>query len=598
MRLILLFFPLALCAKVPLLAVSELTPRGVSKNDAAIIADRFRSELLGTGKVRVLERTEMAKILQEQAFSKSGACDSGQCAVEIGRLLAVDRMVVGSVGRIGGLYTVGVRLLDVGSGEILFSANKDQEGGMDRLLVEAVPELATKLADGAVSTSLIKPPKSGFGDLQVTLSEPDAKLFLDGKTISGESPYFFEHLESGVHKLVARTGNRYAEASVELAPDDLQKVSLSLVLGMGAIKLLSEPMGARVFLDDREIGETPLKKVDVPAGNHGIRLERSGFRDTAFSMDVVMEATATQKIRLESCGTLELTSNAKISPKLWRDYDTIRPTAPNRIQLRPGTWRLRPNPDKDWVSRDTMFEIRAGEKVRLDLVFKRYYATLKVRAPNNAKVVLDGRHIGMAPLEYGFLEPGSHGLEIALADSTWQQEFQAESGQILPFFVGVERPSALLRIRSEKPGHVYLDDSYGGPLALDSSRLFFKRYEWRSDTLESGKHLLVVTNDGFQGLDTTIHLARGTIAELDARWKRITPPKTPVSTMGNGSAAGSSSPIAVLSGVGAAVSAGVFVYWGMQPYEAGSKRGSEVLSKLLISGAITLVLGLVAVASP
>lgn len=598
MRLILLFLPIALCAKVPLLAVSELTPRGVSKNDASIIADRFRSELLETGKVRVLERTEMAKILREQAFSRSGACDSGECAVEIGRLLAVDRMVVGSVGRIGGLYTLGVRLLDMGTGEILFSANKDQEGGMERLLVEDVPELAAKLSEGAVSTSSFQVRKPGFGDLQVALSDPEAKLFLDGKPVSGESPYFLEHLESGVHKLVAKSKNKYAEASVELAPDDLQKVVLTLVPGNGAIRLYSEPMGAMVFLDGQEIGETPLKKADVPAGLREIRLEREGFFDTTFRVDIDMDATATRKIRLAPCGVLELSSNTPIHPVLWRDLDTLRPSRTDRIQLRPGAWRLRPNPDRDWIARDTAIEIRVGEKLRLDLAFKRYYATLKVRAPDDAKVVLDGRHIGMAPLEYGFLEPGVHNLEIPLRDSTWRREFHAESGQVLPFFVGVERPSALLRIRSEKPGQVYLDDAYAGPLALDTSRFLFKRYEWRSDTLESGKHLLVVTSDGFQGLDTTIHLARGAMVDLEARWKRVSPPPLPASAMGTGSSAGPGSPIAVLSGLGAAVSAGAFVYWGTQPYEAGTRRGGEVLSRFLISGALTLVLGLVAIAAP
>ena len=121
--------------------------------------------MLKTGKVRVLERSEMNKILREQAFQKSGACDTSECAVEIGRLLSVDRMVVGSVGKLGNLYTLSVRLLDVGTGEILFSVNEDREGRLEDLLVEAVPSLASKLAAGAVDANGVKSGGVGTGDL-------------------------------------------------------------------------------------------------------------------------------------------------------------------------------------------------------------------------------------------------------------------------------------------------------------------------------------------------------------------------------------------------------------------------------------------------
>jgi len=47
----------------------------------------------------VMERSEMALVLQEQSFQQSGVCDQSSCALEIGKILSVDRMVVGSVGQ-------------------------------------------------------------------------------------------------------------------------------------------------------------------------------------------------------------------------------------------------------------------------------------------------------------------------------------------------------------------------------------------------------------------------------------------------------------------------------------------------------------------
>ena len=127
-------------------AVNDLTTHGVDASSAAIISERLRTELLNTGKCRVMERGPKDQILQEQAFQQSGACDNSECAVEVGKLLAVDRMVAGSVGKIGEMYTLQARLLDVQTGEVLFSVSQDFEGRIEELLSRTVPRLAERLA--------------------------------------------------------------------------------------------------------------------------------------------------------------------------------------------------------------------------------------------------------------------------------------------------------------------------------------------------------------------------------------------------------------------------------------------------------------------
>jgi hypothetical protein len=49
----------------------------------------------------------------------------------------------------------------------------------------------------------------------------------------------------------------------------------------------SRPIGARVFLDGREIGTTPLSIGEVAAGEHAVRLEREGYRRWTASIRVV-----------------------------------------------------------------------------------------------------------------------------------------------------------------------------------------------------------------------------------------------------------------------------------------------------------------------
>ena len=56
---------------------------------------------------------------------------------------------------------------------------------------------------------------------------------------------------------------------------------------VGALNVDSRPTGARVFLDGRLIGTTPLTMPTVGAGEHAIRIERDGYRRWSSSIRVV-----------------------------------------------------------------------------------------------------------------------------------------------------------------------------------------------------------------------------------------------------------------------------------------------------------------------
>jgi hypothetical protein len=73
------------------IAVLDLDPTGVSKEESRFLSDRLRTELFETGGFQVVEREKMEEILKEQGFQNTG-CTSVECAVEIGQLLNVRRI--------------------------------------------------------------------------------------------------------------------------------------------------------------------------------------------------------------------------------------------------------------------------------------------------------------------------------------------------------------------------------------------------------------------------------------------------------------------------------------------------------------------------
>lgn len=117
------------------IAVLDFDGKGVSQSDAGNLTDRLRDELFKTGAYVVLERGQMEEVLKEQGLQQAGICET-ECAVEVGRLLGVQQMVAGSIGKVGTIYTVSARVFDVTTGKILKSANYDNIGDISQLLLK------------------------------------------------------------------------------------------------------------------------------------------------------------------------------------------------------------------------------------------------------------------------------------------------------------------------------------------------------------------------------------------------------------------------------------------------------------------------------
>lgn len=132
-------------AEVQSLAVLPLDAQGLTENDAAVLTDALRSRIGQSGRFKVVERTRMNDIFREQGLQMSGICIESSCAVEMGQVLGVRRILMGSVGLIGKTYTLNVRIVDVGSGKIEKEVTEYQKRSKDNLLTETVPLVVSKL---------------------------------------------------------------------------------------------------------------------------------------------------------------------------------------------------------------------------------------------------------------------------------------------------------------------------------------------------------------------------------------------------------------------------------------------------------------------
>jgi len=168
------------------IAVLDFDTRGaVTPDEAGTLAERMRSYLVHTGEFIVVERGKMASILQEQGFQQTG-CTSNECAVEVGRILNVQEMVAGAIGKIGARYTLDVRSIDVESARILSTITKEYSGEAEGL-IDLIELIARQLA-GKV------------GGISVTTTPVSATVFIDNKK-AGVSPLKSFIVSTGEHQV-------------------------------------------------------------------------------------------------------------------------------------------------------------------------------------------------------------------------------------------------------------------------------------------------------------------------------------------------------------------------------------------------------------
>jgi TolB-like protein len=125
-------------------AVLPFQNKGASRDLGEIILDKMITALFNQARFKVIERTQLDKILQEQQLGLSGVIDASSAA-ELGKGLGVDAIIMGSVAATkSGSISIDARAIDTESATIIV-AHDAYSGSADALSVKNIVEnLANK----------------------------------------------------------------------------------------------------------------------------------------------------------------------------------------------------------------------------------------------------------------------------------------------------------------------------------------------------------------------------------------------------------------------------------------------------------------------
>jgi len=283
------------------IAVIDLDSRGgLSEAEIGTLTDRMRSMLVRTQAFNVIDRGLMEEVLSEQGFQMSG-CTSTDCAVEAGKILGVEQMVSGTIGKLGKLYTVDVILIDVSTSQIIKSLTRDYSGEIEGL-IGLMKSIADELA-GAEKSYQIKPPKKEIvTGISVKTEPPGANVFLNDVML-GQTPYENKKLNAGKHRLkIEKKGYKTIEGKLIIEKGKVKPFDTKLQR-LFSVKITSRPIGATIFINGKNEGKTPYSLNTEDNKKLALKLEKTNYQPFEKSLlikkdesfDIKMEYTQAYK---------------------------------------------------------------------------------------------------------------------------------------------------------------------------------------------------------------------------------------------------------------------------------------------------------------
>ncbi|MBP7139305.1 MAG: Stp1/IreP family PP2C-type Ser/Thr phosphatase [Caldisericia bacterium] len=152
-------------------------------------------------------------------------------------------------------------------------------------------------------------PLPSYATLEVETTPTNAKLYLDGEE-KGVTPYTVDKLKPGEYEIkITKSGYEDYKEKITLKDNENKTMKIQLkaitptpTTSYGFLSVDSDPSGANVYVDNKNIGKTPIKSYKLETGTYNIKISLPGYND--YISNVTISSNSTKKL-----GKIELLEN-------------------------------------------------------------------------------------------------------------------------------------------------------------------------------------------------------------------------------------------------------------------------------------------------
>jgi len=174
-----------------LIAIRDLAANQIEPNSALTLTERMRIEFQNKNNFTCMGRIQMQKILVENGYSDS-IWTSEDPAIAIGKILAVQYFLDGTISKIGELYSLHLRIFDIEQGSQFFTVDKDCSCPIESFYSNTLKEVVENAAKSII--------ESRYANLNVSSTPPGAQILLNNSK-KGVTPCSINKIYPGTFEL-------------------------------------------------------------------------------------------------------------------------------------------------------------------------------------------------------------------------------------------------------------------------------------------------------------------------------------------------------------------------------------------------------------
>ena len=260
---------------------------------------------------------------------------------------------------------------------------------------------------------LARPSEASSGGLTVTSKPAGAQFLVDGEPV-GVTPATVK-IPEGLHALEIRSGGPTQVMAIRI--DKGRDISRFFDLPVGtapaSVRVDSKPGGARVLVDGRVRGRSPVTIAGLNPGQHAIRVERgSQFLQRELMLESGAESSLTLELEALSGEPTEGHGWLAVSmPVELQAYEKGRLVGTSRA----GPWQLEAGSHEiEFINQSLGVRLRRtvdvvqGKTAAIELAVPSGLVSISSSA--SAEIQIDGEAVGMAPIVNRPLTAGQHDI--------------------------------------------------------------------------------------------------------------------------------------------------------------------------------------------
>lgn len=158
----------------------------------------------------------------------------------------------------------------------------------------------------------------GKAALSVDVNNGRAEVYLNDELL-GATPFESNEIKPGENKVTVKTGGRQYETTIKFLPNNnlyIHKVGIFRDLGISdlfssgqdlwfdestsgtVLRIISDPTGSSVFIDNTEIGKTPFTSSKLSEGDYDLRVEHVGYEPQTARIRIQNGYTSNVSVKL------------------------------------------------------------------------------------------------------------------------------------------------------------------------------------------------------------------------------------------------------------------------------------------------------------